>query len=94
MAEHLEFEAKTDRQLLLLTAQAVNAISKKLDVMNGTLNKHEKRITGLEINLHGKINRCVKTRNEWLPLAGRGGIIVAVVGGIIYGVGRGLGWWG
>ena len=44
----IEFEAKTDRELLVLTAQTCNNINTHLEKMNGTLGDHEERIDDLE----------------------------------------------
>ena len=44
----IDFSAKTDRELLILTAQSVNDINDKLAELNGTVKEHAKRITQLE----------------------------------------------
>ena len=52
----LEFEAKTDRELLILTAQTCNGINEHLVKMNGIIGNHEKRINDIEkIEPPGKV---------------------------------------
>jgi len=90
---NIEFKAKTDRELLGIIVHVVNEINKKLDSITVTLIDHEKRFVELEKAHYGKLLSPLKRINGRFPLTSAGGIIVAVVGGIIYGVGRGLSWW-
>lgn len=46
--ERIELQAKSDRELLLLTVDGVNNINKRLDKMNGIVNEHDERIRVLE----------------------------------------------
>ena len=92
----IDFEAKTDRELLLLVAQQTNAltdeslprIEKQLSEMNKTLGGHEQRITALEGSNPGH-----ETGTNWRrPLSVAAGI-GAFVAGAIYGVGKLVGLW-
>ena len=44
----IDFEAKTDRELLILVAQQGNETVDHLVMLNATIARHEKRITALE----------------------------------------------
>jgi len=63
MGNRINFEAKTDRELLILVAQQSNevseekipAIQKQLETLNGTVRNHESRITKVETKQ--KMNR-------------------------------------
>ena len=86
----IDFEAKTDRELLLLVAQQTNIITdeslprleKHLIELNGTLKKHDKRITSLER----------RNPNSWKAGSAAAGV-GAFVAGAAYGVGKLAGWW-
>lgn len=45
---HIDFEAKTDRELLILVAQQSNETVDHLTKLNDKILKHERRITALE----------------------------------------------
>ena len=56
---HIDFEAKTDRELLVLVAQVSNETVGHLAKLNNSILKHEQRITALEI--HGGCNASEST---------------------------------
>lgn len=79
----IEFEAKTDRELLILVAQQGNQAITELKRMNGTLDKHEKRITALETC------RKFPLRINWQVLI----IIATIAAGAVTAAGKAVGWW-
>ena len=95
MANRIDFEAKSDRELLVLVAQVSNAINeeklpnivKRLDELSSTVADHSKRLiqveTGGKLN-YQRFNRRVAT------------IVTAITTGVctfIFLLGRWLGWW-
>jgi hypothetical protein len=60
MSGHLDFEAKSDRELLVLVAQKSNETVDHLAKLNDTIIKHEKRISRLET-----IQGCGETKSRW-----------------------------
>ena len=92
MANDINFEAKTDRELLLLTAQQVNQMSADVRGLREGVDDHEARLSKVEGRLHGnpcrrKVNG--KSLTVKLGIPGAGGTL----GGIVYGVGKLTGWW-
>lgn len=69
----IDFEAKTDRELLLLTAQQSNETVSHLKKINSTLEKHETRITTLETK---------KNRVNWQMMS----VLIVIAGGVVYGL--------
>ena len=93
MGQHINFEAKTDRELLVITAQTTNHILDRLDILNGTVRQHSTDIAKLKTK-----SSCVDERkpNRFVNALGRSGIIAiiaALIGGILYAFGNGIGWW-
>jgi len=94
----IDFEAKTDRELLVLTAQATNEAKDHLKKLNNSVAKHETRITILEIER--KIENPANNPTAITKLLNKGktpGIVLGVLtlvftGG--YSLGQALGWWG
>ena len=88
----INFEAKTDRQLLLLVAQASNNTEEHLRRLNGAILKHEERITGCETisNCIYKTSFSHKLFSNNLFGLGIGGTLF---GGMIYAFGNAMGWW-
>ena len=82
----LDFEAKTDRELLLLTAQTTNTISGHLAKMNGTLLEHNNRIGVLEVKT-SKIPSWAWNRSGIFILLG------SLIAGGIYAFGTAKGFW-
>lgn len=74
---HIDFEATTDRDLLVQVVTGVNGICERLDKINGTIERHEKRITTLEALPH-----CEKPKLDWQMI----GVVSALLGGGIYAV--------
>jgi len=95
MGVRIDFEAKTDRELLLLTAQTTNTILDRLDVLNGTVRQHNVDIAKLK----GKASTCTPAETMKQKISsslGRGGlifIIAALSGGGLYAFGNAIGWW-
>ena len=56
----IDFQAKTDRELLILVAQACNETADHLVKLNDKILKHEKRITALET-----ISDCDPPEHNW-----------------------------
>jgi len=76
----IEFEAKTDRELLVLVAQQGNQAVIELKRLNGTLGKHEERLTKLE-------RRPFNV--NWQSIT----IILSVVALAMANLGERVGWW-
>lgn len=97
----INYEIKTDRELLVLTAQKSNEtasetkrLAKEIKILNGTVKSHDSRIVELEVK--GKMKPS-STFNK-ISHFGRGypGAIVvlgAIIASVHY-IGRAFGWWG
>lgn len=83
----INFEAKSDRELLVLTAQSCNQTEDHLARLNATILKHEKRLTVLEAT------HCNDTKPGWKINWQIITLIAAVIGLIIVKVGQELTWW-
>ena len=84
---HIDFEAKTDRELLVLVAQSSNDTVDHLAKLNATILKHEKRLIVLEAT------HCNDTKPWWKINWQIITLIAAVIGLIIVKVGQELTWW-
>ena len=84
---HIDFEAKTERELLVLVAQASNETVDHLAKLNNTIAKHENRITTLEAGGCGESKSKWKTNWQTITL------IASIVGLIICEVGSKVSWW-
>lgn len=94
MGQQINFDAKTDRELLLLVAQTTNNILDRLDILNGTVGQHSIDIAKLKT----KASFCtpVGVKQRLFDSIGKSGIvaiIAALIGGILYAFGSGIGWW-
>lgn len=90
MSEPIEFEAKTDRELLVLVAQKSNESATHLARINDTISDHERRLGVVE----GKTKLLSNPgRSKWKPnwqlmvWIGSVGVLILV------GLGEKLGWW-
>lgn len=94
----IDFEAKSDRELLLLTAQTTNvivqeqlpALKDQLDELNGTVREHSIKLAKVEIKArygesHWKDRKVIIGSG----VSGALGLLVAA----IYALGNALGWW-
>ena len=92
MTDHIDFEAKTDRELIILTAQTCNNISSRIVNIDVLLLNHGKRITALETVNKVEWNNPMSKKK--LYYAGSG-IFVAgsMLGGMLYAFGQAIGWW-
>jgi len=94
----IDFEAKTDRELLVLTAQATNEAKDHLKKLNNSVAKHETRITILETER--KIENPANNPSALTKLLNKGktpGIVIGIAGiafSSFYALGQVLGWWG
>lgn len=97
----INFEAKTDRELLVLTAQKTNEtasetkrLANELKTLNGTVRSHDSRIVELEIK--GKM-KSPSTFNR-VTHFGKGYpgaiVIIGAVISAVYYAGCAFGWWG
>jgi len=81
----LDFEAKTDRELLVLVAEKANETVDHLARLNNTVAKHEKRITTLEAfsttNCEAP-SKSHKTPLNWQMISA----LIIIVGGAMYAV--------
>ena len=72
----IDFEAKTDRELLVLVAQKCNETTNHLAKLNGKITDHETRIRYLESNPKCERDWKSRLRENWPFIA----TFVAVVG--------------
>ena len=91
---HIDFEAKTERELLVLVAQASNETVDHLTRLNNSILKHERRITTLEVR--GGCNASEST-GDWKSILKINWQLVTWVActgvAIGIGIGKGLSWW-
>ena len=88
MPQQIEFETKSDRELLVLVAQKTNETVSHLAKINDKLVAHEKRITVLESQ-----TGCNKTKPSWKTNWQVMTWIGCVVALIIVELGQKLCWW-
>ena len=79
----IEFEAKSDRELLIMSVMQGNESNKHLARINSRLDKHEARIQKLEGNPHP----IQKINWQYLMLIG------SVIALVVVSVGTNIGWW-
>ena len=79
----IDFEAKTDRELLMLVAQRSNETCEHLSKINSTIIKHEKRITSLEAlgscNTANKSGHKSTLRDKWPTLSMLASVLALIV---------------
>jgi len=93
----INFEAKTDRELLVVTAQTCNDMNEHLNKLNGSILKHEQRLIKLETRslIHDNPGNP-SFKEKAIGSIGKSGvfaIIGTLIGGAIYALGNGIGWW-
>ena len=81
----------SDRDLLVITVQTVNDIKDHLARINGTLLRHEHRLTKLEGVPHCESSMQDKL-TEAVSRPGLVAIFAALIGGIAYAFGCARGW--
>lgn len=101
MAE-IDFEAKTDRELLLLTAQACNqlteerlpAIEEQMKGLNTCVRDHEGRLINLEASRNplGDNNSWYGKHRTYVISGGVASALALIVAAI-YALGSAVGWW-
>ena len=100
MSPHIDFEAKSDRELLMMVAQQSNDICDRLDRVNGHLEDHAYRITILETSdkLRAKIANCanqspvILTQKQIVGIGAIGFGIGSFLAGLLYGLAKVIGW--
>ena len=83
----IDFEAKSDRELLILVAQQGNETVGHLEKLNSEIQKHERRLTILEAG-----TGCVKGKTKWKANWQTITLIATIVALIIVQVGTKVGW--
>ena len=77
----IDFDAKTDRELLVLTAQKANESAERLKILNGTVAQNCIKLNVLETQMHER------TIPHWMhstgKLAGIGALMVAVTTALV-----------
>lgn len=90
MSASIEFEAKTDRELLVLVAQKSNESTKHLARINGTISDHERRLGVVEGKTKMLSNPSgFKWKANWQLMVW----IASVVSLIIVTLGDKVAWW-
>lgn len=79
----INFEAQTDRELLILVAQTTNEASKHLAKLNSKIEDHDNRIHALEKQQRGR--RYI----NWTTLT----LMASALALVIMSVGSKVGWW-
>jgi hypothetical protein len=74
----IDFEAKTDRELLVLAAQRANDNYMRLEKINGRLMNHEKRINELECRPN-----CSSARTGWKSILRDSWQILSIIAVVI-----------
>jgi hypothetical protein len=95
MSAHIDFETKTDRELLVMVAAFSNLISeetlpaivRRLDALNATVVQHGLRLLELETRCQYR-HRADPRKVSAVATAGASGI-----GTAIYFIGNFCGWW-
>jgi len=95
MSGHIDFETKTDRELLIMVAAFSNLISeetlpaivRRLDALNGTVVQHGLRLLELETRCHYR-HQADYRKVSAVATAGASGI-----GAVVYFIGNFCGWW-
>jgi len=93
MPDHIDFEAKSDRDLIILTAQTCNNISDRLTNIDILLLNHEKRIVTLETTERVEHGNDPMSKAK---MAGWGsGIFIfgSLIGSVLYAFGKAMKWW-
>jgi len=77
----IDFEAKTDRELLVLVAQKCNETTTHLAKLNDRILKHERRITSLEYSGCASESKTLKTTliSKWPTLSLLATVIALIV---------------
>ena len=92
--EQIEFETKTDRELLVLVAQKTNDILKHLTTLNDSVARTSREIAGIKGQLGGISTGDSRPRRQVLKDNWqKGGLIGAVLSAALYGLGKLCGWW-
>lgn len=87
---HIDFEAKSDRELLILLAQKTNEMVDHFGRLNDTVAKHERRITTLEAKRAVNCEAPGKSNNlkiNWQIMLG----IIALLSAAAYAIGDAIG---
>jgi len=90
----IDFEAKTDHDLLVITVQTCNEISEKLDNLNGTVRTNSLKLAILETQ-----QGCEAKQTSWYRNNSHNKIIggisgaIALLVAVAFGAGKVLGWW-
>ena len=95
MSAHIDFEAKTDRELLVMVAAFSNLISeetlpaivRRLDALNGIVVQHGLRLMEVETRCH------YRHRTDYRKVSAVVTALVSGVGTVAYFVGNFVGWW-
>ena len=100
----IDIDLQDDHSLLIAIAQTINltlpAINEKLDAVNGHVRADSERITAIETTCKSRgelLKRLSASQNgrkiKVINGAGIGGGMATVAGAIVFGIGRGMGWW-
>jgi len=84
MVTPIDFEAATDRDLLVITATIANETCAQLEKLNGTIASHEKRLTVVEVQASGlevkvKDNHKLLNRAFIGAMSGMGTVIIVLL---------------
>jgi hypothetical protein len=104
MSKRVDFQAKTDRELLLLTAQATNEMSDQLKKLNGSVKENQRliahnteRIIILEANREAQ--NPASNPSVFMKVINKGktpGLVIGIAGLLftgVYSLGQVMGWW-
>jgi hypothetical protein len=95
MSAHIDFETKTDRELLVMVAAFSNlvseetlpAIMRRLDALNATVVQHGLRLLEMETRCH------YRHRTDYRKVSAAATAGVSGIGTVVYFIGNFLSWW-
>lgn len=98
MPDEIELRAMNDHDLIVMSVMQGNETVRHLEKINSTIEKHEKRIYGLELK---RTANCVPDSTKGfspskMQIIGMGSglfMFASIIGGLIQGFGKSLGWW-
>lgn len=93
MVDGIQLKAKTNKELLIITVQALNELHREVKRLNGRVTEHEKRISSLE--LAEEVRRRMKEsyRISFKQKVTIAGIILTFLGLIMTALGGSFHWW-
>lgn len=90
MADIIQLKAKTNKDLLIMTVMQGNETVRHLELINGTLKNHEKRIRMAETQQYKPV---AMTKKQAIGIGSSVFIGGSFIAGVFQVIGNTLGWW-